>query len=137
MVSRRAALLLLGGFLGGCLGRSLPIPPPTAAVQAVTECPRDRCPLGGVVVTLTGTAFPSATVIVDDSTAAQRGAGMELLWAVRAGADGRWAVTLDPQRDPGGTAVRAVQRGDTLDIWQITAPPESEGSLSLYVQVPR
>ncbi len=139
MAPRRAVVLVLAVMsLAGCLGRSLPIPPPTAAVQAVTDCPREQCPNGGVIVTVSGSAFPNATVIVEDTNPALAGERGELLAAVaRAREDGEWSVTLFPLRDPVTMVVRAVRRGDVLSVWQITAGPDSEPSQLRSIQVPR
>lgn len=124
--------VLLGG--AGCLTRSLPVPPPSAAVQAVTVCEPSECPNGGVVVTLAGMAVPSAMVLVEDTNPATVGArGEALVGGARALADGSWRVILAPQRD--GATVRAVQRGDVLNVYQIT--PAGESSQSLFLQVPR
>jgi hypothetical protein len=129
---------ILGVFLvlplAGCLTHSLPIPPPSAAVQAVTVCEPAVCPNGGVTVTLGGSAAIGALVIVEDTNPLSLGPrGEALVAGARATADGSWRVILAPQRD--GAAVRSAQRGDVLNVYQVTA--EGEASQSVFVQVPR
>lgn len=126
--------LLVAISLSGCLTRSLPVPPPSATVQAITACDEATCPNGGVTVTLSGTAIAGAMVLVEDTNVATLGAsGEALVGGARAQADGAWRVVLAPVRD--GARVRAAQRGDVLNVYQIT--PDGEASQSRFVQVPR
>lgn len=121
-------------MLSGCITRSLPVPPPSAAVQSVAICEPSRCPNGGVTITLTGLAQPSALVVVEDTNPATFGPrGEALVAGGRAAADGAYRVVLAPVRD--GDVVRAPQRGDTLNVYQITAA--GEPSQSIFVQIPR
>lgn len=118
----------------GCLTRSLPVPPPSAVVQAVTACEPTTCPNGGVSVIIAGTAVPSALVIVENTNPAALGPrGEALVAGARALPDGSFRVLLAPQRD--GDSVRAPQRGDTLNVYQLT--PSGEPSQSLFLQIPR
>lgn len=133
MLHRRALVTLVLASLG-CLTRSLPVPPPSAAVQEVIVCDPAECPNGGVSVRLAGMAMAGAMVLVEDTNPDSLGArGEALVAGARALADGSWRVILAPQRD--GATVRAVQRGDVLNIYQIT--PTGDASQSLFLQVPR
>lgn len=134
MITRRALLLLGVWAVSGCLTRSLPVPPPSATVQALTACAPEDCPNGGVTVTVAGLAQPGAMVLVEDTNPATVGPrGEALVAGARALEDGAFRVVLTPVRD--GTTVRAPQRGDTLNVYQITA--SGEASQSLFLQVPR
>lgn len=134
MISRRAVLWLGVWAASGCLTRSLPVPPPSATVQALTACAPEDCPNGGVTVTVAGTAQPGAMVLVEDTNRATVGPrGEALVAGARALEDGAFRVVLAPVRD--GATVRAPQRGDTLNVYQITA--SGEASQSLFLQVPR
>ena len=125
---------MVGVLALGCLTRSLPVPPPSAVVQSVTVCEPAQCPNGGVTVTVVGTAMANAMVLVEDTNPAALGAaGEALVGGARALSDGSFRVVLAPVRD--GDTVRAVQRGDVLNIYQIT--PMGEPSQSLFLQVPR
>lgn len=127
-------MLGLALALAGCITRSLPVPPPMATVQGITACEPAVCPAGGVTVTVGGTAFAGALVIVEDANPASVGvAGEALVGAARALADGTWRAVLAPQRDAAG--VRAPQRGDVLNVYQITAAGET--SQSTFVTIPR
>lgn len=136
MVSRRATLLaLLSAALGGCLTRSLPLPPPSATVQSVMACPPLDCPMGGVIVTVGGSnAQPGATVIAYDDSIPPTDAGEQLGGNARATASGVWQITIVPRRFSTGT-VAAVQRGHVIRVFQATA--EGEASQSVYIEVPR
>ncbi|MEZ4406503.1 MAG: hypothetical protein R3A52_08520 [Polyangiales bacterium] len=121
--------MALGLAATGCLQRSLPVPPPSVTSQSIEECPASECPDGGVVVTFVGEAFPLAEVILEDRTPLTVGPRGEVLGGVaRADATGAWRFTLTPQRDLATGAVRAPRRGDTVSIYQVTAPPDSEVS---------
>jgi hypothetical protein len=73
-------------------------------------------------------------VLVEDTNRATVGPrGEALVAGARALEDGSFRVVLAPVRD--GTTVRAPQRGDTLNVYQITA--SGEASQSLFLQVPR
>ncbi len=145
MHRRRAALgfsvivllLLLGGYVGGCLGRSLPIPPPGVSASEVTVCPATQCPSGGVIVTLSGTAAGGAQVIVEDTSPSARTADGDVVGGVaRATTLGTWRIVVGPLRDPVTGVVLAVQRGDSLNVYQVTPAPDGETSSSHYVDVP-
>lgn len=134
MTFARRTMLLLVLPLAGCLTRSLPVPPPSAVVQAITACEASVCPSGGVTVTLGGTAIAGALVIVEDTSLASVGPrGEALVAGARVQGDGTWRAVLAPVRD--GAGVRAVQRGDVLNVYQVT--PDGEASQSTFVQVPR
>ncbi len=133
---RRAALVLLGTALGGCLQRSLPLPPPSVTSQAFTACPASQCPSGGVVVTLEGVAQPNAQVIIEDSNPnAHAATGEALGGSAVASPTGAWRAVVLPI--PVGGAVLAVQPGDELNVFQILPPPSNEVSSSRFVTVPR
>lgn len=130
--------MILGALIAlpfsGCLTRSLPVPPPSAVVQGITACDPGLCPDGGVTVTVGGTAIAGALVIVEDTNLASLGSrGEALVGGARALADGSWRVVLAPVRD--GATVRAPQRGDVLNVYQVT--PDGEASQSVFVQIPR
>lgn len=135
MRTRRALLTLLVALplVGGCLGRAIPVPPPSATIQSVTQCPMLDCPGGGLVVTLAGTANARALVTAIDEEA-PRGPDGEYLSGVAMANDlGRWSITLAPRQFTPGT-VSAVQRGHTIRVFQVTA--DGEASSSFYVTVP-
>ncbi len=137
MRTRRAMLFGVALALGvgaGCLTRSLPIPPPSAAVQSVTECPALDCPMGGVIVTVGGNdARAGSTVIVQVGD--PFGPTNEYLGgSARASDAGVWQVTATPRQvSPGRVA--APQRGDTIRVFLVTE--DGEASQSFYTQVPR
>jgi len=119
----------------GCLGRSLPLPPPSVTAQAVTACDPGQCPDGGVVVTLEGTSLAGATIVVEDTNPAAAGDQGELLAVVaRASEAGVWRAVLGPVRDVGGR-LRAPRRGDVLSVWQVALGGDASGVV--YVTVPR
>lgn len=125
---RLLSTLVTVALLGGCLGRSLPLPPPSVTSQSVTECAASVCPSGGVTVTLEGTALPNATVVVEDLNPAQMGARGELLAVVtRADDEGAWRAILGPRRDPDSERVLAPQRGDTVQVWQVSVEGDASG----------
>lgn len=131
----RAVTLLGGCVLGiGCLGRSVPIPPPEAVVQSVLECPPTRCPEGGLVVQLGGRALENAQVFAQDVSNPMDDSGQILpVGSARARADGRWEITLGPQLDAMGR-VRAVQRGHRIEVFQITSQGEVSNTVTLLVR---
>lgn len=136
MLSRRAALLTLTiAALGGCLGRSLPLPPPSATIQSVTNCPVIDCPMGGVIVTIGGSdAKAGATVVAIDVSIPPTDTGMQLGYTAFASPAGDWQITFVPrQLSPGNVA--AVQRGHVIRVFQVT--PEGEASQSRDYDVPR
>ncbi len=125
------ALLWAGG---GCLGRSVPIPPPEAVIQAVTECPPARCPEGGVIVRLGGRAIENAQVFAQDVSGPTDPTGQVLpSGSARARADGRWEITLGPQTDGMGV-VRAVQRGHLIEVFQVNDAGEASNTVTLLVR---
>lgn len=135
MGRRNVWLLGTALVLSGCLGRSLPLPPPSVTAQAIEACAPADCPNGGVIVTLEGTAVSGATVIVENLNPASAGPGGELLAVVtRANEAGAWRAVLLPVRDPGGR-VRVTQRGDTLSVWQIALGGDASGPR--YLTLPR
>lgn len=136
MKRRRVIVLGFLASLGGCLSRTLPVPPPVVESITVAECDTARCPRGGVIVTLVGSgALPEAQVIVEDTEMAARGPRGEVLGALARATDvGTWRVVLEPQRDADGN-VRAPQRGDVLNVYQIT--PSFETSQSAFREIPR
>ncbi len=136
MRTRRALLTLLVALplLGGCLGRALPVPPPTATIQSITQCPMLDCPEGGLVVTLTGTANARALVTALDEEAPRGPDGEYLSGVAMANELGRWSITLAPRQFTPGT-VSAVQPGHSIRVFQVTA--DGDASSSFYVSVPR
>lgn len=99
---RRGACLALVLTVMGCLGRSLPTPPPGATVESVTDCGAAECPGGGVTVHLTGTGMAGAQVVVEDQNPATMGAHGEALGAIaRVTPAGDWRATLGPMHDTG------------------------------------
>lgn len=136
MKRRRVIVLGFLASLGGCLSRTLPVPPPVVESITVAECDTARCPRGGVIVTLVGSgALPEAQVIVEDTEMTARGPRGEVLGALARATDiGTWRVVLEPQLDPDGN-VRAPQRGDVLNVYQIT--PSFETSQSAFREIPR
>jgi hypothetical protein len=136
MFPRRATLLaLVTVALGGCLTRSLPLPPPSATIQSVTSCPVLDCPSGGVIVTIGGDdAHPGATVIAYDDSIPAPESGERLGGNAIAQPTGHWSITIYPrQLSPG--VVAAVQRGHVIRVFQATT--DGEASQSVYREVPR
>lgn len=127
------AVLVLAVAGGGCITRSLPLPPPGQITQAVTECPITDCPGGGVIVRLNGQALSGATVIAEDEDAMLDPSGMLLAGAARASATGTWQIILGPQRGSTGV-VRAVQRGHTINIFQVNDAGEASSTASITVR---
>lgn len=121
----------------GCLGRSLPIPPPGVTASAITDCPSTQCPAGGVIVALTGTAAAGAQVIVEDTNPNAHSMNGDVVGGIaRATAMGTWRIVVDPVRDPATGVILAVQRGDSLNVYQVTPAPDIETSNSVYVDIP-
>ena len=134
MVTRRATLAALVATAFGCVTRSLPIPPPSATIQSIAECPLIDCPMGGVSLTVGGSdALAGATVTVLDEEA-PIGPSELLGAAARADGAGVWQVVLVPRRVSAG-AVVAVQRGHRIRVFQVT--DDGEASQSFFLVVPR
>lgn len=129
----RIAVLALAVAVGGCITRSLPLPPPGQITQAVTECPSTECPDGGVVVRLNGQGLTGATVIAEDEDATLDPSGMLLAGAARVSATGTWQIILGPQRGSTG-AIRAVQRGHTINIFQVNETGDASSTVSVTVR---
>lgn len=134
MVTRRATMLGLLVAGAACLGRSVPIPPPEAVVQSVMECPPARCPDGGLIVRVGGRALEHALVFAQDVSGPMDPSGQIFpAGSARAGADGRFEITLGPQLDSMGV-VRAVQRGHLIDVFQVNDSGEVSNTLTLLVR---
>jgi hypothetical protein len=123
-------LILLGALVAGgsgCLGRTLPIPPPGAQVFS-ENCDTVTCPQGGVIVTLRGTARAGALVVVENLnrqtpeggrfTAAAYASGEPTTDAGMGVAAGRFEIQLLPLRVPMAPPV-VSQRGDRLVVYQL------------------
>lgn len=141
MSPRPTILASMALALSGCLQRSLPIPPPSVQSIVVRDCDAATCGAGvtGAVVDLSGEGYSDGILFVVDLTQAQMGGGPrgEVPGAVASiTATGQWHVTVGPVRDGAGV-VHAVQRGDVLEVYQVTAAPDSELSSSRFVTVPR
>lgn len=121
---------------GGCLGRSLPVPPPAVSAVRVEPCEAAQCPDGGVVVTVEGSAQANALVILEDTNRALPDG--QFLGAVTraATATGAFRLVVLPQRVAGGRVV-AVQPGDALALYQVTTGTDGELSNTLTINVPR
>lgn len=133
-------LLAVAGALSSCIGVPIPIPPPMAQVQAITDCaPADACPAGGVIVDVEGFANPGALVVVQNITRSHANgvAYTASAFAIRTGANtdaggadasapdagapsasGRYFVRLGPARAGAGEPVTISQRGDQLSVRQ-------------------
>jgi hypothetical protein len=134
MMARRATLWMLVVMGAGCLGRSFPIPPPQNVVQSVTECPPAQCPEGGVILRLSGVALENALVFAQDVSGPVDPTGQILpAGSARATAAGQWQITLGPQRDATG-AVRAVQRGHLVDVFQVNDRGEASNTVTVLVR---
>jgi hypothetical protein len=124
--------LASGGF--SCLVRPVPIPPPMAQVQALTDCDGSpECPADGVLVDIVGTATPGALVLIENvsrplsngvsysvSTFASRSAFVPD-GGVDGGVDlgpGRFFVRLGPMRAAPTEPVIVSRRGDVLSVRQ-------------------
>jgi hypothetical protein len=132
-------LLAVAGALSSCIGVPIPIPPPMAQVQAITDCaPADACPAGGVIVDIEGFANPGALVVVQNITrshpnavaytasafatrtgaSADGGADASAPDAGAPSASGRYFVRLGPARAGAAEPVTVSQRGDQLSVRQ-------------------
>jgi hypothetical protein len=117
-----------------CISRPIPIPPPMAQVQALTDCDGSaECPAGGVIVDVEGLANPGALVLVENLT---RPLANGVLYSASAFANrspdsdasssdggvpnvaGRFFIRLGPMRSAPGSTVVASQRGDMLSVRQ-------------------
>lgn len=139
MPRRWTLTALLGLSLGGCLQRSLPIPPPSVQSIMVRDCDTATCGPGvtGALVELSGEGYSNGLLVVVDLTQSQMSTGRDVPGAVASiSATGQWHVTVAPVRDGAG-GVRAVQRGDVLEVYQITPAPDSELSSSRFITVAR
>lgn len=131
LVIRALLVFALGATATSCLGVPIPIPPPMAQVQALTDCAGTDCPAGGVIVDIAGYAQPGALVVVQNITRSLPNgtAYSASAFATRVAADagapdagasgaGRYFIRLGPVLSmPGGPATIS-QRGDQLSVRQ-------------------
>jgi hypothetical protein len=150
-LSRRTLLAALIAVLAtSCIGRTLPLPPPGVTAQAFTDCDMTTCPMGGLVVDLSGTSEPGALVVAENLSRGFVGGARfsASAWATDpggggdGGADagalqGMWRIRLAPLPDPMGPVV-ATQHGDRLDVRQFVRNSDGnyEPSTSVIVTVP-
>lgn len=131
------ALLLTAACVAtaGCIGRTLPLPPPSVTAQAFTVCTPAECPAGGVIVELSGTSLPNAVVLLEDTNPrASVATGESLFVGTTADASGLWRLVMGPMPVRGTATVLVPQVGDALNLFQI-APPDNEVSSSRIVTV--
>lgn len=133
-LARFAALVALCASASSCLGIPIPIPPPMAQVQALTDCDGSaECPSGGVIVEVSGLAQPGSLIIVQNiSRSLPNGIAYSVsTFAARpnmpidsgdpdagAPAAGTFFVRLGPVRAMTGGPVTISQRGDRLSVRQ-------------------
>ena len=138
MPRRWTLTALLGLSLGGCLQRSLPIPPPSVQSIMVRDCDTATCGPGvtGALVELSGEGYSNGLLVVVDLTQSQMSTGRDVPGAVASiSATGQWHVTVAPVRDGAG-GVRAVQRGDVLSLYQVVSGTEDGVSAPVMVRIP-
>lgn len=131
LVIRASLLFALSATVTSCLGVPIPIPPPMAQVQALTDCSGTDCPAGGVIVDIVGYARPGALVLVENITRSlpNGNAYAAAAFATRGGTDagapdagaveaGRFFIRLGPVVSMPGAPPTISQRGDQLAVRQ-------------------
>lgn len=131
-LTRASLLFALSAGATSCLGVPIPIPPPMAQVQALTDCSgTPECPAGGVIVDIEGFAQPGALVVVQNITRSLPNgvAYSASAFATRTSGDagapdggstaaGRYFIRLGPVPSMPGGPVTVSQRGDQLSVRQ-------------------
>jgi hypothetical protein len=90
--------------------------------------------MGGVILTIGGmNASANARLFAEDRDVPPEVMGGELLGgSARATEAGTWSITIEPQRDRTG-AVRAVQRGHRIEVFQATDLGETSSPTEVVV----
>ncbi|MDP3274120.1 MAG: hypothetical protein Q8Q09_02925 [Deltaproteobacteria bacterium] len=145
----KLALLAVAALVSSsCLYRPVPIPPPMASVQGLTDCaPTDQCPADGVIVDFEGFAVPGALVLIENTTRTLPSGGSYAVstFARRSETEagvsdasvgdggvlsrGSFYARLGPIRDVAGGTVTISQRGDSFIIRQLI--PDSQGNYAV------